>query len=195
MRYLIAGSRTFKTRVVINRVMWDLYLHWLDDTNSGRSGSLLRFASGSAKGADTLAREFFHADIMADARQLGIERRLEFSEYPADWNTHGKGAGPIRNQQMLDEFQPEYVFIFLDKSLHQSAGSRDLWGRATRHPSVEITFTISAYAQTIATFKRNGTKTRHQVTFGLTPDRGWMEPAPEPATSGYVPFVQDPSNG
>lgn len=40
------------------------------------------------------------ADAMADkiAKQMGF--RVEV--YPADWNKHGRAAGPIRNQQMVD---------------------------------------------------------------------------------------------
>jgi hypothetical protein len=30
----------------------------------------------------------------------------------ADWNTHGRAAGPIRNQRMLDEVKPELVVAF-----------------------------------------------------------------------------------
>jgi len=30
----------------------------------------------------------------------------------ANWRTHGKAAGPIRNQQMLDEGRPHLVVAF-----------------------------------------------------------------------------------
>ena len=45
---------------------------------------------GGAPGADRLA-----ADVAA-------ERGFAVEEHPADWDRHGKAAGPIRNQQMLD---------------------------------------------------------------------------------------------
>jgi hypothetical protein len=32
--------------------------------------------------------------------------------YPADWYTHGKAAGPIRNQKMLDDAFPDVVLAF-----------------------------------------------------------------------------------
>jgi UDP-N-acetylmuramoylalanine-D-glutamate ligase len=32
--------------------------------------------------------------------------------YPADWKLHGKSAGHIRNQQMLDESKPDIVIAF-----------------------------------------------------------------------------------
>ena len=44
---------------------------------------------GAAKGADTLAGIW--------ARRKGIE----VAECPADWQTHGKAAGPRRNGEML----------------------------------------------------------------------------------------------
>ena len=45
---------------------------------------------GGARGADAIAAEI--------ALALG----WYMEEYPADWETHGKAAGPIRNQQMVD---------------------------------------------------------------------------------------------
>lgn len=40
------------------------------------------------------------ADAIAD--KLAKEEGLNVESYPADWNKHGKAAGPIRNQQMVD---------------------------------------------------------------------------------------------
>jgi hypothetical protein len=33
-------------------------------------------------------------------------------EFPADWETHAKAAGPIRNRRMLEEGKPELVLAF-----------------------------------------------------------------------------------
>ena len=54
---------------------------------------------GAARGADTLAK--------VAAIYLGIP----WQSFPADWDAHGKKAGPIRNQQMLDE-KPDLVIAF-----------------------------------------------------------------------------------
>lgn len=51
-------------------------------------------------GADRLARVW--------AQQMGIPCR----GFPADWDTHGKAAGPIRNSQMLSEGKPHLVIPF-----------------------------------------------------------------------------------
>jgi len=55
---------------------------------------------GAARGADRLADEW--------AKDRGVPVR----SFPADWKKHGKGAGPIRNQQMLDEGKPDLVVAF-----------------------------------------------------------------------------------
>lgn len=63
------------------------------------------------------------ADVTANWLGLTIEA------YGADWDTHGKAAGPIRNQRMLDEGQPEIVFAFTD-DLAASRGTADMVRRA-----------------------------------------------------------------
>ena len=55
---------------------------------------------GAARGADTLAGHYGKWDD-------GIEVKA----FPAQWNVHGKSAGPIRNQLMLDQ-DPDYVLGF-----------------------------------------------------------------------------------
>lgn len=55
---------------------------------------------GEARGADLLAR------------QVALELGIEVIGVPAVWNKYGKGAGPIRNQKMLDIGKPEIVLAF-----------------------------------------------------------------------------------
>lgn len=38
---------------------------------------------------------------------------LQVEAYPADWETHGKAAGPIRNKQMVNS-KPDMVLAFWD---------------------------------------------------------------------------------
>jgi hypothetical protein len=77
---------------------------WTDETAIHRELEKLapgsRVIHGGARGADSIAGE------------LARERGLEVVVYPADWHAHGKGAGPIRNQQMLDEGRPDFVWAF-----------------------------------------------------------------------------------
>lgn len=56
--------------------------------------------SGMAPGADTMAADW--------AR----DRAITLDSFPADWERYGKRAGPIRNQQMIDEGKPDLVLVF-----------------------------------------------------------------------------------
>lgn len=56
--------------------------------------------SGCAKGADSLGEDW------AVVNWAGLKR------FPADWNTHGKKAGILRNIQMLEEGKPDLVVAF-----------------------------------------------------------------------------------
>ena len=49
--------------------------------------------SGGAKGADSLARK---------AALIMQPEGVKYTEFPALWQTHGKAAGFIRNQQIVD---------------------------------------------------------------------------------------------
>jgi hypothetical protein len=50
-----------------------------------------KFYLGDAKGADTIMAAYC------------LERDIEFEVTEADWATHGKAAGPIRNGEMLQK--------------------------------------------------------------------------------------------
>lgn len=55
---------------------------------------------GAAEGADRTAGDW------AAARAVAMD------VYPADWDTHGRAAGPLRNEQMLAEGKPDLVVAF-----------------------------------------------------------------------------------
>lgn len=70
---------------------------------------------GGANGVD------YHAAIWARTR-----KREEMC-FPADWAKHGRAAGPIRNQQMLDEGAPAVVVAFPG-----GKGTKDMVQRAKK---------------------------------------------------------------
>lgn len=78
--------------------------------------------SGMALGADTLAVEF--------ADWYGIPTL----KFPADWDRYKKGAGPIRNQQMIDEGKPNLCVAFL---MPNSRGTRDMITRC-KFENIEV---------------------------------------------------------
>lgn len=40
-------------------------------------------------------------------------RGIQEIQYPADWATHGRAAGPMRNSEMLKDFKPDVVWAFM----------------------------------------------------------------------------------
>lgn len=55
---------------------------------------------GAARGGDELAA--------AEAERRG----WSVYSFPAEWKRYGKGAGPVRNREMLDTMQPDLVLAF-----------------------------------------------------------------------------------
>lgn len=86
---------------------------------------------GAARGADRLAGRIWKA----------LGRTLP-EEYPADWKRHGKAAGPIRNQQMLD------TGIDLVVAFPGGAGTADMVGRAKKAGVKVVEVTDIAEIQT-----------------------------------------------
>lgn len=109
MKVLVCGSRTFNDQSIVDRI-----LDGLDGGDGATCGDFLWLIHGAARGADTLAA------FWAERRGFPEEAILAF---PADWDRYGKSAGYLRNQQMLDEGQPDLVVAFVDKPLAKSKGT------------------------------------------------------------------------
>lgn len=79
-------------------------------------------------------------------RREGIDER----RYPAQWDLHGRSAGPRRNQRMLDEGQPDLVLAFPG-----GRGTADLVRRADKagvlvaHLESEVTPHLSRALQRV----------------------------------------------
>lgn len=110
MRVLICGSREWNDW---KAVVWTIKAAVARDTSRGEATTVI---AGGAGGADSQAARF--------ARGV-----IDLEEYPADWAKYGKAAGPIRNQQMLDQGKPDIVFAFHD-DLANSNGTGDMVRRA-----------------------------------------------------------------
>ena len=61
---------------------------------------ITEIVSGGARGADTYAEEI--------AAELGIPTKI----FPADWNKYGKGAGFIRNKEIVDYADAVVAFYY-----------------------------------------------------------------------------------
>lgn len=108
LRVLACGSRTWTRRSLLEAVLFDI-----DHTDG--IGTLI---TGGAAGADTLAAAWADRYMVTS------------TVYVADWRTHGKAAGVLRNQRMLDEGRPDLVVAFADKPIRQSRGTADMAARA-----------------------------------------------------------------
>lgn len=81
------------------------------------SGEEVEVVNGGAKGADRMSSVV--------AGWYGLKVR----EYPADWGRYGRGAGPIRNQEMLDKEPIGLVIAFFNER-EKSRGTEDMVRRA-----------------------------------------------------------------
>lgn len=79
MNYIIvAGDRDFTNYDYLEQCLNSLF-------NTERPRTII---SGCARGVDTLAIQYAQ------------KHNLPLMKFPADWDTHGKSAGPIRNREM-----------------------------------------------------------------------------------------------
>ena len=115
-RILVCGGRDFLDYLKLRDVL-DSLINDLEDPSN------VVIIQGGAKGADFLAKVYAYCWGWGG---------LMCEEYPADWRKHGKGAGSIRNQQMLDEGRPNLVVAFPGGS-----GTADMVRRA-RKAGVEV---------------------------------------------------------
>lgn len=90
IKVLVCGGRDYTNRENVFSLLNDFILPHIK----------IHVIEGGAKGADRLAREW------------AIENGMSYTTYEADWKKHGKAAGPIRNQEMLDRESPDWVIAF-----------------------------------------------------------------------------------
>ena len=106
MKILVCGGRIFglsdEERNLIHAQLADLVVQH-DDS----------IVVGGAPGVDTVAEEW------------AKHWEIRYEVFPAQWRLHGKKAGPIRNQRMLDEARPDLVVAFPG-----GAGTADMVRRA-----------------------------------------------------------------
>jgi YspA, cpYpsA-related SLOG family len=108
MRVLVCGGRDFDDV--------GLMISVLDRLHTEKPFTVL--IHGNARGADRMADAW--------ARYRGVP--CEPYEVPqGEWDGRGKNAGPLRNQQMLDEGKPDLIVAFPG-----GGGTKDMVRRAVR---------------------------------------------------------------
>ncbi len=109
MLVLITGGRTFSDRELLFEALDRLHL----------THGFTSVLHGGASGVDALAGEW------------AKERGIHVTACHADWKKHGRAAGPIRNQAMLEK-QPKLVVAFPG-----GKGTADMVRRA-REAGIEV---------------------------------------------------------
>lgn len=92
MRVLVCGGRDYCE----SSTVWGV----LDTIRRSVPHDTMVVIQGGAAGADCIAREWCGS------------RGVPYDNFPADWKAHGKAAGPMRNQRMIDKGRPDLVVAF-----------------------------------------------------------------------------------
>lgn len=110
MRILVTGSREWTDRAMIEEALISL--------TRGLSWHKVTVIHGGARGADLIADQVAH------------DFDMQVEVHPADWEMHGKAAGPIRNQEMVDAGADVCVAFFHPDA--QNRGTSDCAARAAK---------------------------------------------------------------
>ncbi len=116
IRIIVAGTRTFSDYELLRNRLDD-FISKLKQKHPDKQVVII---TGAAKGADQLGSFYARS------------HNIPLKEFPADWTTYGKAAGPIRNQQMLDYALHEIpeLIVFWDG---ESRGTKNMMNIAKRH--------------------------------------------------------------
>jgi hypothetical protein len=117
-RVLICGDRNWSDPEPIQSLVYGMIEHQLLD------GGRLFLVEGCARGADRIACEMWDGRPSDKGGVRGTNAWLVHEHFPADWETHGKAAGPIRNRMMLAT-GPSAVYAFHD-DITSSKGTKDM---------------------------------------------------------------------
>lgn len=106
MKVLVCGGRDYAGYSHVWGVLETIHARTPIDT----------LIEGGATGADHWARKW-----------AKCHHGVEIETHPADWQAHGRAAGPLRNQRMLDVGNPNLVIAFPG-----GRGTADMVRRAKR---------------------------------------------------------------
>ena len=90
MRVLVCGGRKYNNEIRLYSVLGKMH----------RERGIEAVINGAAPGADTLAVKW------------AIANGINTITYAAEWDKHGRAAGPKRNQAMLEGEKPDSVVAF-----------------------------------------------------------------------------------
>ncbi len=86
---------------------------------------ITEIVSGGAPGVDALAKRY------------ATENKLQYTEFPADWEKYGKAAGPLRNTQIVE--YSDFVIAFPQG---KSPGTRDTIAKAEKEGKLIMVYEL-----------------------------------------------------
>lgn len=92
MVILVCGGREFRDEERLKEV--------LDEVDGWSLNGNITVVQGGARGADAMAARW------------ALNRGHKLITEAADWATHGRKAGPLRNQAMIDKHKPTQGVVF-----------------------------------------------------------------------------------
>ena len=104
MKVIIAGSRNFYDRIIIERAI------------EYSKFTITELVCGKCSGVDSVGEEW------------GKNNDIHVEPFPADWDTYGNAAGPIRNEQMA-KYADALILVWDGKS----RGSASMLRLAKKH--------------------------------------------------------------
>lgn len=107
MKIIVAGSRHLDNKETVFSI--------IDESPF----DITELVHGAAKGVDTLAGEW------------AIENNIALSIFPADWTSHGKAAGPIRNGLMAK--YADGLIAIMWEDWKTSRGTKNMIDQALRN--------------------------------------------------------------
>lgn len=127
----VVGSRKFSDIVLFHLIVESYIMdrfscvEYDDGLRYDREWEDIQIVSGGCPtGADAYIKDWvqkFHID------------GVEYKEFPADWATHGKAAGPIRNSELVDYC--DEIMVFYDGRTKNS-GSWDVIQKAIKKKKI-----------------------------------------------------------
>jgi cysteine synthase len=90
MRIVVTGGRNFDDEQYLRKHLDAIH----------KKSPVTQLIHGAASGADSLAARW------------ASDRAIPQVAVPANWKAHGRAAGPIRNGEMLLDYEPDLVVAF-----------------------------------------------------------------------------------
>lgn len=115
LKIIIAGGRDFDQYNYLDDVCSSFIrlAYWLNTIHHPNN---IEIVSGTARGADKLGEQY------------ALNNKIPIIRFPADWNTYGKRAGYLRNQEMA-----KYADVLIAFWDGKSKGTKHMIDLALKH--------------------------------------------------------------